>query len=449
MKKQPLLSVSIALACAGLASQAHASGFALIEFSGSGMGNAFAGGSAIAEDASTVQFNPAGMERLEGRQVSGVLHYISPKAEFHDKGSTDAFGSSLGDVQGDGGRDAYVPNVYMVIPIDEKMKFGLGINTPFGLETDYDDDWIGRYHAVQSDVKTVNINPSISYKVDDKLSIGAGISAQYVDVTLSSAVDFGALCVAAIGQGACDLRNIHPQQDDGFAELTGDTWSFGWNIGLLYNIDDATRLGMAYRSQVTHDVTGDANFTVPGSMRDFFNSLGTFQDTGLSASITLPDSLSLSVVHEYNDTLEVMADVTWTGWSDFKELRVKYDNPSQPDSVTTENWKDSMRYSIGASYRMDAKLKLRGGLAYDQTPVPDPEHRTPRVPGDNRIWVSIGAQYKLDPDMSIDVGYSHLFVNDTQINNTFESDIPTLQANIKGDYNASVNILSAQLNWNF
>ena len=449
MKKQHLLSTGVALVCAGLSSQVNAAGFSLIEFSGSGMGNAFAGGSAIAEDATTVQFNPAGMTRLEGRQLVAVLHYISPKAEFHDNGSTDAFGTPLSGGEGDGGRDAYVPNFYLVIPIDDKMRFGLGINTPFGLETDYNDDWMGRYHAVRSDVKTININPSISYQVDDKLSLGAGISAQYVDVTLSSAIDFGAICVASFGPGTCTTLGVAPQQNDGFAELTGDTWSFGWNVGLLYNIDDATRIGAAYRSQVSHDVTGNANFTVPGSVSSFIAASGAFVDTGLGAKITLPDSLSLSVVHAYNNDVEVMADVTWTGWSSFKELRVKYDNVNQPDSVTTEEWKDNMRYSIGASYRMDEKLKLRGGLAYDQTPIPSAERRTPRVPGDNRIWVSLGAQYKLDQQLTLDVGYSHLFVTDTNIDNTYESSIPTLAATIKGDYNASVDILSAQLSWSF
>ena len=439
------------LANALVSTQVHASGFALIEFSGSGMGNAFAGASASAEDASTVQFNPAGMTLLTGEQAVGVMHYIRPKADFSNNGSTGAvsLGSpALSGSNDDGGRDAYVPNFYYVRDINDQMKFGFGMNTPFGLATKYDDNWVGRYHAVESDVMTVNFNPSLSYKMDDKLSLGFGASIQYVDVILSSAIDFGAICYAALGPVACGALGATPQNADGFATLTGDNWGYGWNIGALYQFSKDTRVGLAYRSEVEHDVTGEADFTVPGAA-SFATASGAFVDTGLKASITLPDSLSASFYHSYDSKLALLADITWTGWSDFKELRIVYDNVNQPDSVTTEDWNNSLRYSLGANYRMDEKLLLRVGLAYDETPIPSAERRTPRVPGDNRTWLSFGAQYKLDKEFTIDVGYSHLFVSKTQINNTYESSVPTLEATITGDYDAAVDILSAQVTWNF
>ncbi|MDH5472560.1 MAG: outer membrane protein transport protein [Gammaproteobacteria bacterium] len=445
------MTVAAVLANVLVSSQVHASGFALIEFSGSGMGNAFAGAAASAEDASTVQFNPAGMVLLNGEQMVGVLHYIRPVADFSNNSSTGAaiLGSpALSGADDDGGRDAYVPNFYYVRDINEQMKFGFGMNTPFGLATQYDDNWVGRYHAVESDVMTVNFNPSLSYKLDDKLSLGFGVSAQYVDVILSSAVDFGSLCYAALGPAACGALGATPQAADGFATLTGDNWGYGWNMGVLYQFSKDTRLGLAYRSEVEHDVSGDADFTVPAAA-SFVTASGAFVDTGLKASITLPDSLSASVYHAYNSQLAVLADITWTGWSDFKELRIVYDNVNQPNSVTTEDWNNSLRYSLGANYRLDEKLLLRAGLAYDETPIPSAELRTPRVPGDNRTWLSFGAQYRLDNEFTIDLGYSHLFVSKTQINNTYESSIPTLAATLNGKYDAAVDILSAQVTWNF
>lgn len=460
--KPSVRNLSVAIAATLSISSVHnvtqAAGFGLIEFGGSGMGNAFAGAAAVAEDATTVQFNPAGMSLLEGRQVTGVLHTILPKASFENQGSTAApsLGSpALSGGNDDGGRNAFVPNFYYVMDINDKMKFGLGVNTPFGLATKYDDDWVGRYNAVESDVLTVNFNPNISYKVDDKLSLGAGISAQYMDVTLSSAVDLGAVCFAALGPAACGSLGVAPQQSDGFAKLAADNWAFGWNVGLLYQFSNDTRVGVAYRSEVTQKVKGDADFTVPGAAL-FATASGAFTDTGLTGEITLPDSLSVSIYHAYNNKLAVLADVTWTGWSDFKELRIVYDNKDangpgtgQPDSVTTENWDNTLRYSVGLNYRLDEKILLRTGVAYDETAIPTAELRTPRVPGNDRTWLSFGLQYKIDDEFTVDVGYTHLFISDTPINNTFESSIPTLEATLTGKYSASVDIISTQVTWKF
>lgn len=455
------VSVATAISLVSVSNGAHASGFALIEYGGSGMGNAFAGAAAVAEDATTVQFNPAGMVMLEGRQATGVMHLIFPKSDFSNTGSTGstALGSpALTGNDDDGGRNAIVPNFYYVMDIDDKMKFGMGINTPFGLATKYDDSWVGRYHAVESDVKTVNFNPNISYKQNDKLSFGFGVTAQYVDVVLSSAVDLGAVCYAALGPAACTTLGVAPQLNDGFARLTGDNWALGWNAGFLYQLSSDTRMGLAYRSEIKQEVSGDADFTVPGAA-SFATASGAFVDTGLSATITLPDSLAFSIYHDYNDKWAVLADVTWTGWSDFQELRIIYDNKvvdgtgavisGQPDSVTTEDWDDSFRYSVGLNYRLNEKILLRTGLAYDETPIPSAERRTPRVPGNDRTWLSLGAQYKVDKSIIVDIGYTHLFVSDTPINNEFESSIPTLSATLKGEYTATVDILSAQATWKF
>ena len=429
---------------------AVASGFALIEANARGQGNAYAGAAAYTPDASTIFFNPAGMMDLERDQLVIASHVIIPKSSFTNDGSISALGTPLSGDGDDGGFDAFVPNLYWVTALNESMKFGLGVNAPFGLATKYDDDWAGRYHAVVSDLKIINFNPSLAYQLNEQMSIGAGINVMLGDVTLSSAVDFGAICIASFNAATCSSLGALPQQSDGYAELTGDNFnslSIGFNLGLIYMIADQTRLGVSYRSEVDMDVEGDADFTVPQSAAFVFEN-NAFIDTGLSATVSLPASFSVSLAHTINK-FTYLADVSWTGWSSFQELRIKYDNPAQPDSVTTEEWNDVMRYSLGVDYQYSDKTILRAGVALDESPVPNAERRTPRLPGSDRTWLSFGMSYKLDNDISIDAGYSHLQIDDAPINNEYESGIPTLAATLNGDYEASVDIISVQLNWQF
>ena len=420
----------------------NAAGFALIETNARGQGNAYAGAAAHTPDASTIFFNPAGMMNLEGDQLVVASHIIIPKSSFTNNGSTNAASAGGGAISGsnsDGGFDAFVPNLYWVKQISEDMKFGLGMNSPFGLAIKYDDTWVGRYHAVVSDLKIINTNPSIAYKVSETVSIGGGLNFMLADVTLTSAIDFAA------------VLSQTPGTADGFVELTGDNFediAVGFNLGLLYSLSEATTLGFSYRSEVEIDVEGDANFTVPSAATLVFSS-GQFIDTGLTAGITLPSSLSVSVSHK-QDKLNYLADITWTGWSSFDELRIKFQNPNQSDGVTTEDWDDSLRYSIGLDYQYSENLQLRTGLAIDQTPVPSPERRTPRLPGNDRTWVSFGMSYSIDSEFSVDVGYSHLMIDDAEVNNTLESEgSNNVKATLIGTYEASVDILSVQLNWNY
>lgn len=418
----------------------HAAGFALIEQNASGMGNAFAGGAAIAEDASTIFFNPAGLTRLKGTQIVVAGHFIKPTAKFSNEGSTGAASSGSPALTGpnaDGGTAAIVPNFYLSYADASPVTLGLGVNVPFGLSTVYDDNWVGRYHAVKSKLTTKNINPSIAYRVGEVFSVGFGVNMQAMEVTLSNAIDLGSLILA-------------PQQHDGFVTLEGDNSGnigLGWNIGFLLEPNSATRIGLSYRSQIDHKLRGNADFSVPNSAA-LLTSTGLFTDSDISAEVTMPEMASLSAYHQINESLALMADFTWTNWSVFEELRVKYANPSQPDSVTTQNWEEAYRGALGLSYAMNERFSLKAGLAYDQSPVPD-EFRTPRVPDNDRSWISFGVSHKAMENLSLDFGYSHLFVKDSKINNTFESSASALASTLKGSYSNSVDILSLQLNWLF
>lgn len=436
--------VFVATILAGAVAQTQAAGFALIEQSVSGLGTAYAGAAAAAEDASTVFYNPAGLTYLRDTQFIVGVHLVKPSAEFSGT-AANALGAPIGGGQGgDAGDLAPVPNLYYSRRLPNDFVFGLGINAPFGLKTEYDADWAGRYHAIESEVKTVNINPSIAYKAAPNLSVGVGVSAQYIEATLSQAVDQNSVCVARqVAAGvpvATAIAGCAAVTGDTTGTVEGDDWSFGYNFGIIYEAGPGTRVGLSYRSKIKQELEGDASFA---NAHPAFTMMDVFVPTSVTADVTLPESASLSLYHAVNPAVTLLADVTWTRWSRFDELRIDYAS-AQPDSVTPENWDNSMRYSLGLNYRYSSAWLLRAGVAYDEEPIPDAQHRTPRIPGNDRTWLAVGANYRYSPALSFDVGYAHLFVDDTPI----DASTPTA-GSLVGEYDSDVNILSAQVNWTF
>lgn len=441
MTQPPIFSAnkssSIAMLLTLAIGQAHAAGFALIEQSASGLGNAYAGAGASAQDASTIFYNPAGLMYLQGNQFVAAGHIIEPTAEFSGSATNPLSAPISGGNGGDAGATGLVPNLYYSRQLPKGFVFGLGINAPFGLKTEYDSNWVGRYHAIKSELKTININPAIAYKASPNLSVGVGINAQYIDATLTQAVNQFLACASVLGAGACGALAGAP---DMTAEVKGDDWSFGYNFGLMYDVAQGTRIGFSYRSKIDQKLEGDASFAGANAI---FTPFGLFVPTTVKADVTLPESASLSLYHEINNQWSLLADATWTHWSRFQELRIDFAS-NQPDSVTVEDWNNSMRYSLGVNYRHNSTWLLRAGVAFDEEPIPDAEHRTPRIPGNDRTWLAIGANYAFSPALSLDVAYAHLFVDDTRINNTSAT-----AGNITGTYDNSVDILSAQMNWTF
>ncbi len=427
-----VVSASLLVAACG----AQAAGFALIEQSASGMGNAFAGAAATAEDASTIFFNPAGMTYVEGTQVIGALHLIKPNAEFNDTGSVAANMNipptvfrPLGDEGPNAGGLSFVPNFYYKRDLTDNVKFGLGLNAPFGLKTEYDDKWMGRFQADKSEVKTININPSLAFKVNDQLSLGFGVSAMRAEATLTRAVNFG-----PYGEGSVKVK--------------GDDWGFGYNLGAIYQVTADTRVGLAYRSKVEQHLDGDVKFQHPAGLPPPL--VAATPSGGVKADVTLPESFSVSAFSRVDDKWDVMGDITWTRWSQFKELAVYRDDGSLL-TVTPEHWHNTLRYSLGASYRYSEVLKLRVGFAYDEEAIRN-EYRTARIPGNDRKWLSLGASYQATPATKFDVGYSHLFISDAKIddNQTAVSlTAPFNNGRLRGDFEGSVDILSLQVTHNF
>lgn len=403
--------LAIHLALAGFASTAQASGFALVEQNASGLGNAFAGQAAAATDASTIFFNPAGMTMLPDRQVVVAGHLIAPNANFSGSSSPTVPGLNDGGDGGDAGDLAFVPNGYFAFRLTPDVHLGVGVNAPFGLKTEYDADWAGSTQAVKSKLVTINVNPSIAWRVNSSLSLGAGLSIQYADATLTNRIA------------------------NGLAKVEGDDYGWGFNLGAIWHLGEATRIGVAYRSEVDLTLEGAVAFTaLPGL------------NGPVTAKTTLPDSASLSVFHALNSRWDILADVTWTGWSDFDELRIVRTSGALV-GLTPENWDDSYRYSLGANYHMNEKLTLRGGVAFDETPVDD-TFRTARIPDEDRTWIALGAQYRLSDRSTLDFGYAHLFVKDADIDKT-EPVQGIGNIRLTGEYDASVDIVSLQYTHSF
>lgn len=434
MYKKTAVSLSVAGALLVISGAAAASGFALIEQSGSGLGNAFAGGAASAGDASTIFYNPAGMSRLSGKQIAVAGSMIGPSAQFSGTATgltpLQVAGTGTG---GDAGSWTPVPNAYFAMEVNPDMHIGLGINAPFGLQTQYDPNWMGRFQAIKSSIKTVNLNPSVSYRVNDAFSIGAGLNYQRINGELSSMSNYSA---AAFSAGKLGLVGANKE---GVSTLTGNDSAWGYNFGAMYNFTPDARIGVAYRSRVKYNLSGNVSFANrPAAL----NAL--LPDQAVTLAITMPDSFSVSGFHQVSDKWDFMADATWTGWSVFQQLNILKANGASLSTPTPENWKDTWRVSTGASYHYSETWTARAGVAFDQSPVSD-QFRTVRIPDANRTWLSVGGQYKPAKESALDFGYAHLFVSNAPLNQSATAN-PDLAGKgyLVGNYNNSADIFTVQ-----
>ncbi|MCG6863184.1 MAG: outer membrane protein transport protein [Chromatiaceae bacterium] len=393
------------LVASAVAGQAQGAAFSLHENSVRAMGTAYAGSGANAgTDAATIFWNPAGMSLVDGRQVQVGGIYVTSSLDFKNKGSSQSFLTARGiltapstGASDNGGTDAIIPNLYGVMDLNDKLKLGLGIYAPFGLSTQYDSGWVGRYHALESSIETISINPALSYEATERLTIGAGVSANYIDAKLTQAV-----FVLDPFSGR--------QLSDGHAKISADDWGYAFNAGMIYAFDDGSRVGLAYRSDITHTLDGARTLTGVGPLSG---------RVGARADLALPESVIASGYTRLSDKWSIMGDLIWTRWSRFEELRIQFDD-SSTDSVTRYDWNDSWRFSVGAEYRSSRQWSIRAGLAFDQTPIPNAQRRDPRLPGSDRRWVTIGATYRANDLLRVDFAYAYIKLDDARIDNTID-----------------------------
>jgi long-chain fatty acid transport protein len=330
--------------------------------------------------------NPAAMGQFQQRTVQVDLTAVDVSAQFSGSGTT-AFGTALnGGDGGNAGDIAAIPAFSAIFPIgDSGLTIGAMVGAPFGLKTEYDRDWIGRYHAVESDLQVIDLTLSASYDITDRFSIGLGFIYERAEATLSNAIDFGSSLAAG------GVPGFAPQSADGFAEIRGDDNGTGWIAGVHWRPTDQLSIGYAHRSEIDHDLGGTADFTVPGNVATVLTAtgqIGAFTDQGAVAPLTNPSIDTISVSYAFNDRFTLMADYSRTGWDTLQDVTI-YRSDGTVLSNEEFNWGDTSFFSVGAEYRVNDALTLRAGLARDETPTNDAD-RTPRLPDQDRDWISVG-----------------------------------------------------------
>jgi long-chain fatty acid transport protein len=387
------------------------------------------------DNASGIFYNPAAMQHIDSSQfvIGSNLTIASPK--FEDRGSELIPGLPLTGGSASARVEVLVPSFAASWKISNDFSVGLSVDNAFGLASLYPDDWAGRYQAIESRLSVLNVNPAISVQVTDELSAGVGVNLQYATTSLSNAIDFGSLL--ALG-GISPL----PQQLDGSVKLSGSDWSWGWNAGLLYQPTDKSRIGLTYRSAVSHTLRGNADFTVPDPATGLTAS-GLFTDTTASTNLDLPDIVSLGASHQVTQNFIVAGQIDWTNWSRYSESRVDFNNPVQPDLVEPQNWEDTFRFSLGGVYDPSEEWRLRLGLAYDPSPIKN-EFLTPRIPSTDGILLDLSLTYRPIDNLGLTARWQHIFLANADINRTVPG-----AGTLIGSYSNRVDTFSFMLEYNF
>lgn len=383
----------------------HAGGFAVREQSTSGLGAAFAG-NAAGYDLSTIYWNPAGVA-IAGPGLTTESHaaLIIPDSEVTSLNAPYTDGAN------DIGKVALVPASYAAYRINEKWTIGYGFNAPFGLGTEADrKSWGGQSEFREAELTSYNFNPVVGYQVSPTLAVGLGLQIQYTDLRLDQAV-------APFGVNA----------DAQSAKLKGDDWSFGFTAGLLWRPTEGTSIGIGYRSGV--DVELEGGLTPPG-----------MASVPISADLDQPEIATISLRQSLNARTRFLATFEWTNWSKLDVVPVNGSlgfGPGGNELAIEANWEDGYFLSGGLEYDYSEKLTVRGGIAYEWSPVQEPEQRLVYVPDSDRVWLSVGATYKWNEQTTLDLAYTHIFVEDSDINR----ETTTYQ----GDVDSSVDIIGVSV----
>lgn len=418
---------------------ANASSFYILEQSPSHLGHAFSGTASNIMDATTVYFNPAGMSQLDQRELTVGGNIIMARSNYDD------VGSNTGNFDGRTDETGFVPNIYYVHPFNEQWTFGFGINAPFGLSSDYGDQWAGRYLATNSELEVINVNANASFEINEQFSLGIGLNLQRLDVTLENQVD------STFGD------NPQPETDSA-AYISGDDQDVTIDISALYRLTEATTFGLIWRQGGSFAVSGHASFDLnPACTQgtgepndDPTEALGcagvlAMLEGPVRTDVSLPDVITFSASHQLNEEWALHGDIAWTQWGDIQYIDiVNTDNSELVESLELE-YDDTLRVALGATYDFGAPWTFRFGIARDQAPQTSPIHVTPRVPDGDRTWLSAGFNYQFSEELSVDFGYAHLFVDSVDI----AADDQQTGHSVRGNFDSKVDILSAQVNWNF
>jgi long-chain fatty acid transport protein len=386
---------SVFVASTFLAGSALAGGFSIREQSAEGQGSSFAGVAAGTNGLSSMYWNPATMAQHSGNGLmsDGNVSLIVPRSETDGSGFADS---------GNIGRKALVPASYWLYSVNDQLTIGASLNAPLGLTTNAE-NWFGSPHGDKSSVKTYTFTPSVAYRLNDVLSLGGGVQVEYMSVDINSRTPTGIEFFAADGSDV----------------------NVGFTAGILFEPTDTTDIGIGFRSSVKHGLKGD------GFVAGLFNG-------DIEANFKTPEIVTFGVRQELSEDLRLMAGVEWANWSRFEELAIQDSASGGIIGLTPQKWNDSWFFSVGGEYDLNDRATLRAGVGFEKSPVPDAT-RTPRIPDNDRLWLSAGASYQLSETMRANIAYSHVFVDDGSINLAGGGGLPPLSAK----FEQSIDIVSA------
>ncbi|EPN4477076.1 outer membrane protein transport protein [Vibrio cholerae] len=426
-----LLSCAVAFGLASVSTFTQAAGFQLAEYSATGLGRAYAGEAAMADNASAQWRNPAMLTYLEGTQVSAGAIYVNPNVDVEGTVNHAQLGKTHAS-SNDFAHDAVIPNFYLSHQLNEQVALGFALGTNYGMETDLGTEFAASHFGNQASVISKEANFNIAYQVLPQLSIGGGV--RYV----MGEGHFGATAPA---------KNLirHPVTNNVMTlpkgttlkYMEGEDNSWGWQVGSAWQINQDHRVGFAYKSEVVMDFEGHAEGVSYGSYKP-----------GMM-SVTLPATAELASFHQLNDQWAIHASINWTDWSSFKELTAVF--PEKSDLIKSENWEDNYRFALGTTYQYDAKLALRAGVAYDTSAVDD-KNRTATIPETDRTWVSVGSSYVATPQLTLDAGFTYIFAKDATINEPRDASDQTSAAiggAFTGNVSGNVWLIGVQANYRF
>ncbi|QIL86183.1 outer membrane protein transport protein [Vibrio sp. HDW18] len=417
-----LLSCAVAFGLASVSTFTQAAGFQLAEYSATGLGRAYAGEAAMADNASAQWRNPAMLTYLKGTQVSAGAIYVNPNVDVDGTVKHQLLGQTAAS-SNDFAHDAVIPNFYLSHQLNEQVALGFALGTNYGMETDLGTEFAASHFGNQASVISKEANLNIAYQILPQLSIGGGV--RYV-------IGEGHFGATAPTKNALKLP-----QGTTLKYMEGKDNSWGWQVGSAWQINQDHRLGFAYKSEVIMDFEGHAEGISYGT-----NKPGMM-------SLTLPATAELASFHQLNDQWAIHASINWTDWSSFKELTAVF--PEKSDLIKSENWEDNYRFALGTTYQYDAKLALRAGVAYDTSAVDD-KNRTATIPETDRTWVSVGGSYVATPQLTLDAGFTYIFAKDATINEPRDASDQTAAAiggAFTGNVSGNVWLIGVQANYRF
>ncbi|MET2948156.1 outer membrane protein transport protein [Vibrio owensii] len=423
-----LLSTAVAFGLLSTSGVANAAGFQLAEYSATGLGRAYAGEAAMADNAGAQWRNPAMLTYLEGTQVSVGAIYVNPNIDV-DGTSTFVNGSNKASSH-DFAHDAVIPNFYLSHQYNDKFAIGLAFGTNYGMETDLGKDFAAANFGNEASVTSMEANLNAAYKLNEALSIGGGIRYIIADGSI------GAVMPPQMGL----VKPTLPGQTLKYME--GDDTAWGWQVGAAWQINENNRLGFAYKSAVDLTLEGHANGLA-------FNPMNPNAKKAGSMDLTLPATAELASFHQLNDQLAVHASINWTDWSSFKELVADF--PDKSDLIKSENWEDNYRFAVGTTYKLDQKWTLRSGVAYDMSAVND-KYRTTTIPETDRLWLSVGAGYEWSKNLTLDAGFTYIFAKDAPISeprDASDNEAAGFGGAFEGEVTGNVWLIGVQANYTF